>query len=52
MNLLMLILIALGLWVGVAVCYFAWRIMPDGTRPFTAPGKPSESEPGQAADDD
>ena len=27
MNLLMILLIVLGLWVGVAVCYFAWRLM-------------------------
>ncbi len=35
MNLLMIILIALGIWVGVAICYFAWRVMPEvpGTDP-------------------
>ncbi len=52
MNLLMLILIALGLWVGVAVCYFAWRIMPDGSRPFTAPEKSPEAEADAAVEDD
>jgi len=34
MNLLMIILIVLGIWVGAAVCYFAWQLVPkdeDGT---------------------
>ena len=52
MNLLMLILIALGLWVGIAVCYFAWRIMPDGSRPFTTPEKSPDAETGRPVEDD
>lgn len=28
MNLLMILLIVLGLWVGAGVCYVAWTLMP------------------------
>ena len=34
MNLLMIIIIVLGIWVGAAICYFAWQLVPkdeDGT---------------------
>ena len=29
MNLLMILLILLAVWVCAAICYFAWRLMPD-----------------------
>ena len=51
MNLLMLILIGLGLWVGVTVCYFAWRLMPDESRPFTDPKPPAETDAAPTGDD-
>lgn len=43
MNLLMILLIVLAIWVGVAVCYFAWRVMPD------VPAPPADDEPAPAA---
>lgn len=29
MNLLMILLILLAIWVCAAICYFAWRLMPE-----------------------
>lgn len=40
MNLLMILLIVLAIWVGAAICYFAWRLTPD------VPGTP---EPGSSS---
>jgi len=47
MNLLMIILIVLGLWVGSAVCYFAWRLMEgaEAEKPASAPPE-SNAAPG------
>ncbi len=33
MNLLMIILIVLAVWICAAICYFAWRVMPDVESP-------------------
>lgn len=33
MNLLMILLIILAIWVSAAICYFAWRLMPDVESP-------------------
>ena len=60
MNLLMIILIALGIWVGAAICYFAWRVMPEvpGTDPGDAKSgtekvavlSDDETDPGEGQD--
>lgn len=42
MNLLMILLIILAIWVSAAICYFAWRLMPE---------VPPPPDPNEMADD-
>ena len=42
MNLLMILLIILAIWVSAAICYFAWRLMPE---------VPSPPDPTEAAEE-
>jgi len=42
MNLLMILLIVLAIWVCAAICFFAWRLMPDVEEP-RAPEVAAES---------
>ena len=39
MNLLMIILIVLAVWICAAICYFAWRVMPDVESPEQSSGQ-------------
>jgi len=47
MNLLMIIIIVLAIWVSVAICYFAWQLMPKVERPEAK----TPAEPGSAGDE-
>ena len=45
MNLLMILIIIAAVWVCAAICYFAWRLIPDDEPPEPSdsmPAKPQE----------
>lgn len=50
MNLLMILIIILAIWVCGAICYFAWRVMPDANAPEESV-PPLESQEAPAVDD-
>lgn len=51
MNLLMILLIVLAVWVSCAICYFAWRLMPEVESPEMAATRPApeDSDSGDVA---
>jgi len=50
MNLLMILLVVLAIWVCAAICYFAWRLMPDVEAPPDPPVETGDAAEARSAE--